>query len=373
MARPAMGHISHRDQILKTLTAEIVDGRRTVGSRLPSLRSLATRFQTGIFPVRQAIAALMEQGHVETRHGSGVFVRDRPPELNMADSAMLCIEATGHVFGDLAHLLHDRLHTIGMFASTLDMGHDNGADLLRRAQYSASRFLLIHAGGHFPFDALDASALQRKHVIAVVAWESETLLDQVHRILVDPVAASRLVAEHLWAAGHRHVLLTGPDNMIARASVWDGRGECPPQLNVQGATFAGLWARRGGRVTPFPCAHIFGKGSPCDEDHLLAIMASRNAPRAVVGMRDVDAWDVREALRRIDPESLKRMTFIGDGDTPWSQTSYPPFTTLNWKLDEVADLATGIIRDIEAGKVFNAPVVRMVTPRLVVRGQRNNA
>ncbi|MDD5708626.1 MAG: GntR family transcriptional regulator, partial [Kiritimatiellae bacterium] len=364
--------ISHRDQVLKSLADEIEDGRRTVGSRLPSLRTLASRFQTGIFPVRQAIAALMERGYVETRHGSGVFVRDRPQELNMADSVMLCMEATGHVFGELTHLLHDRLHNLGMFASTLDMGHGGAADLLRRAQYSASRFLLVHAGGHFPFESLDASALRRKHVIAVGAWESGALLDQVHRILVDHADSSRLVVEHLWTKGHRHVLLVGPHHMLTRTNVWNGCGECPPKLNVQGTTFAGLWTRRGGRITPFPCAHEIDKGPPCDEEHLVAIMAGRGAATAVVGMRDVDAWDVRETLRRGYPEALKPTAFIGDGDTPWSQTSYPPFTTLNWKLDEIADLATGIIRDIKAGKTFNTPVVRMVTPRLVVRGERRS-
>ena len=87
----------------------------------------------------------------------------------------------------------------------------------------------------------------------------------------------------------------------------------------------------------------------------------------MVGLRDVDAWDVRESLRRFCPESLQRLTFVGNADTPWSRVSYPPFTTLNWNLEEIADLTCGIIRDIEAGKSFARPVVRLIPPRLVVR------
>ncbi len=97
------------------------------------------------------------------------------------------------------------------------------------------------------------------------------------------------------------------------------------------------------------------------------IVRGRAAPTAVVGMRDVDAWDVREILRRSYPEAFDRLTFAGNGDTPWSHTAYPPFTTLNWNLDQIADLASCIIRDIEAGQTFEKPVVRLVPPRLVAR------
>jgi len=105
------------------------------------------------------------------------------------------------------------------------------------------------------------------------------------------------------------------------------------------------------------CHHGRTDGPACDEDRLCA---------AVVGLRDVDTWDVRETLRRLRPEALDRLTFVGDGDTPWSQTSHPPFTTLNWNLDQIADLTCGIIRDIEAGKVFKKPVLRLIPPRLMV-------
>jgi DNA-binding LacI/PurR family transcriptional regulator len=271
------------------------------------------------------------------------------------------------VFGGLAGLLVTRLHDLGLLASVLDMGHGNAAELLRRVQYSEARFVILHAGAHFPFAALEPNALAQRHVVAVIAWESDTLLDRVHRVLVDHAAASRVVEDHLWAAGHRHVLLAGPDDMIARARLWNGRGNCPGSLNVQGTGFEARWIRRGGRAASLVSHHEGVAVPACDGRRLLALLDGPCAPTAIVGLRDVDAWDVRETLRRVRPDALQRLAFVGSGDTPWSRTSHPPFTTLNWQLDEIADLACGVIRDIEAGMPFPKPLVRGLAPRLVVR------
>lgn len=48
------------------------------GTRLPSTRSLAVRFGAGPVTVQRALAQLVAEGVVETRSGSGTFVRKRP-------------------------------------------------------------------------------------------------------------------------------------------------------------------------------------------------------------------------------------------------------------------------------------------------------
>lgn len=368
MPRPQKHALALCDYIADVLAGEIVAGRRAAGSRLPSMRLLANRFKTSVFPVHQAIVTLAEQGYVERRHGSGVIVRNRPAELKMTDSVMLCMQSTGHVFGELACLLHNGLHDLGLFASVLDMAHGDGYQLLRQAQYSAARILIVHGGPHFRYPVLEPDRVSRKCLIAVLDWQSGRFLDRVHRIVLDHPSGSRQVAEHLWAAGHRHVLLAAPDDMLERAAKWDGQGECPPDKNVQGAGFVLDWERRGGRVTPF-VDYIFSQETPPPSlvERLLAHLDAGDAPTAVFGLRDVDVWEIREELRRVRPEVLERLAFVGQGDTPWSQAAHPPFTTLNWRLEEIATLACGIIRDIEAGKTFERPVVHLIPPRLEVR------
>nr|WP_237421601.1 winged helix-turn-helix domain-containing protein [Gordonia sp. SID5947] len=57
------------------------------GSRLPSTRALASRFGAGPVTVQRALAQLVAEGVVETRSGSGTFVRRRSAASGRADVA----------------------------------------------------------------------------------------------------------------------------------------------------------------------------------------------------------------------------------------------------------------------------------------------
>ncbi|MEI6972260.1 MAG: GntR family transcriptional regulator [bacterium] len=370
MGRNPRNSVCVRDQIVRFITDEIVSGRRAVGTKLLSQRVLAARFNTSRFPVVEAVRLLMSQGYVEPRHGSGVFVRDRTPGLNMSDSAVLCMNATGHIYGDMAGLLFRRLQGLGLFASVLDTGQGRYLEMLGRARHSQARFIMANVSGAMAgpmLGSIDASLLAHKHVVAILAWECELFLDKVHRILVNHAAAAKQLVDHLWSAGHRCVLIAGPPNMIENAAVWNGIGPCSPIHNVQGTGFAAIWAAKGGKTVTLHCVHDRTNGPACDEESLLAVLSTSNPPTAVVGLRDVDAWDVQDVLLRRRPGLTDHLGFYGDGDTPWSQMGHPPFSTRNWNLEEIADIACGVIRDIQEGKSFRTPTVRMVSTRLVLR------
>lgn len=63
-------------QIADELRTEIQAGRYASTDRLPSQRALAERWNTTIITVRQAIAALQEEGWLRVEHGTGTFVGD---------------------------------------------------------------------------------------------------------------------------------------------------------------------------------------------------------------------------------------------------------------------------------------------------------
>lgn len=70
--------------IADALRADISDGRYGAGSKLPTEAVLAERFGVNRHTVRHALSALVEDGLVRTRRGSGAFVTARPTDYPLS-------------------------------------------------------------------------------------------------------------------------------------------------------------------------------------------------------------------------------------------------------------------------------------------------
>ena len=62
--------------IAAELRADILAGRVAPGERLPNEKTLAERFGVHRHTLRQAVQALVREGHLDVRQGSGTFVRE---------------------------------------------------------------------------------------------------------------------------------------------------------------------------------------------------------------------------------------------------------------------------------------------------------
>ena len=62
--------------IATQLRADILAGRVAPGERLPNEQTLAERFGVNRHTLRQAVQALVREGHVHVRQGCGTFVRE---------------------------------------------------------------------------------------------------------------------------------------------------------------------------------------------------------------------------------------------------------------------------------------------------------
>ena len=66
------------EHIVKQIVEGIHSGRLQRGQKLPTERDLGVSFGVSRSVVREALKVLMAQGLVESRQGSGVFVRNNP-------------------------------------------------------------------------------------------------------------------------------------------------------------------------------------------------------------------------------------------------------------------------------------------------------
>ncbi|PWJ21882.1 phosphonate metabolism transcriptional regulator PhnF [Jannaschia seohaensis] len=87
--------------IADLLRREIAEGARRPGDRLPTEARLAARFGVNRHTVRRALAALVEEGLVRTRRGSGAFVAEAPTEYPIGARTRFrrSMEAAGRVPG----------------------------------------------------------------------------------------------------------------------------------------------------------------------------------------------------------------------------------------------------------------------------------
>jgi len=70
-------------QLAELLVREISSGSLAPGARVPSELELARRHEIGRPTVRQATELLVQRGLVERRRGSGTYVREAPPRVDL--------------------------------------------------------------------------------------------------------------------------------------------------------------------------------------------------------------------------------------------------------------------------------------------------
>ena len=68
------------DLAVAQLREQVLSGQWAVGARLPAETELAQRLEVGRSTVREAVRALVHAGLLETRQGSGTYVRSVTPE-----------------------------------------------------------------------------------------------------------------------------------------------------------------------------------------------------------------------------------------------------------------------------------------------------
>ena len=124
-------------RIEQELRAGLRSGALPPGSRLPSGRTLASRFGTSEWPVQRALAALVAEGVLERRPGFGTVVRKAPPAAG--DRVLLAFDTYGAYSGPYRWRLAEK--TCAAIASDGfrpvilpgDLSADGGVAALREA------------------------------------------------------------------------------------------------------------------------------------------------------------------------------------------------------------------------------------------------
>lgn len=170
--RHQLDRTSATDQIAADLRAQILSQRIPKGSRLPSEKDLAARYDVSLATVRGAIQSLSAMSLVEARHGSGTYVTaDGAALVESALAAVVQLEGIDLLsIIDLSEMVFHKSVATGVDAAT----ETQLADLRRAAEA-------------FPTDgsAHDFAASLRVFHTELVGVSHNTLLIVISSFLID--------------------------------------------------------------------------------------------------------------------------------------------------------------------------------------------
>ncbi|MBO9622930.1 MAG: FadR family transcriptional regulator [Sphingomonas sp.] len=199
--------------IAEKIAEAIAHGRFPAGSRLPSERELAEDFDVSRPTIREAMIALEIRGLVEARHGSGIYVTNRPatglsPELDVG--AFELIEARVLFEGEAAALAATSIDApaLAELDGLLDRMEAEGPDALDADRHfhllvaEATGNSLVRSVVEMLWEARERSPLCR-NMFARARREGVTPRVGEHRLIVealkarDPQRARETMRAHL--------------------------------------------------------------------------------------------------------------------------------------------------------------------------------
>lgn len=378
---------TQKRQVYESLQKTITDPARSLGERLPGIKELARRFDTSPRTVQSALEELEAKGYVEMRHGSGTFIRSQHRPMTMKDTVAVCMETRAHLYADLAAELVNALNERRLVPLTVDMQSPAAEALLTRMVHAEVECFLVHAWMPDFLKVLESAGVHRlKPIISFVGAARARDWPRLYEVRTDYDAGGRSVARHLHAAGHRRVLLLGPPT-----AQWEWNHPDTGRNANPGVSFIEEWGRLGGELETMVSESAHGRegqrSEPAasdvpdairnaggvrsvpfllNEDRFVAALKAPNAPTAVFGIMDLQAWNAQQIIRARLPEREGEIEIVGYYDTPWSRAGSPPLSTVSLELPKMVEAAMAMLETLRAGGEPEEKTV-VVTPRLVLR------
>jgi DNA-binding LacI/PurR family transcriptional regulator len=360
------------EHVYENLLQEITSGGFKPGERLPSMSKLAEAFGTSINPVQRGLERLAEEGYVEKRPGSGTYVIDSSPPTQMSDTVVLCMQSEAHVWGQLSHLMANRLHQDQVMPLLVNPKNENAPDILRGLARSDARAFVVLGNPGFPLHMFESAPFQNKIILGLIEWIGDAFPGLL-RVLADHRCGGRMVARHLYRVGHRNVLMIAAPLQSQKMRTVLAGGQGPHgrgiDQNGHGVAFLRDWRELGGNweiISSSVKNAAEGDLVALDENDLLSRLTGDDPPTAIFGWRDVEAAAAQKALRENRPDLMDKVEITGYFDTPWSRGAHPPFTTVNLNLETIVEEACGVLETRLRGEAADA-ITRWVKPRLVLR------
>lgn len=331
-----------------------------VGARLPAERSLATSFDCNFLTVRRALKALVDDGTVIRRIGSGTFVARHSPLPDKAtDNALPRLgvlvyrQSDAYAYRVLQAVAHAALDRgVDLRSSWVS---DFGAEALAQARRMAQEGCVALVLPWFPYGEVDAvrDFVQRSPLPAclpmvIPGLERHCFMEPARFGSATQRGTDALVS-YFEAMGVAHIAFLGPD--------------APTDTILQKALSAYAC-----RVSRDGLASICGLVQPgaASMDQLAERWKTYQGKIGVISYDDEHALRFLTAMHKRGLSSPKDFRVVGFNNTEASAFSDPPLSTIAQNFDDISEWLITNALALARGEVSQSP--GCATSRLIVRG-----
>lgn len=329
------------EQLRSALKQAIEEGRWEVGEKFPTVRELARVAGVSVSPVYSAVSALVEEGYLDKRAGSGTFVRSltaAPRRRNGAVAIVFGEDRAQHEIDTSQPYYHSLIASLSEELTRRDLA----ARVLRYGSLSEAN-VLDQVDGLFAIGAITDPLIEvsREKRLPLIRIGATRTPPGVPFVTGNEWQAIVEAVELLHAKGHREIGLLHAFS----AGVEPPSGVCPRYDAFHSAS-------RELGLEPAP-RFVWGAGFPDNVDLSLVqeFLSQPNRPTAVVCAHDVAAkalYDLATMAGVAIPDELSVIALSPTVD--FGANFSPPLTTLCGANDRVAKLAVAMLDDmLEAG------------------------
>ena len=319
-------------QLMTYFRERILDGRLSVGTRLPTDDELADLYQISRDTVRQALALLANEGLIERVQGRGTFVIQ--PRSNGGAVTQPKQKQIGLV---LNRTLRTHL-TMNLLVGVEQAAKSHG--------YNVS---FTYAEGEQDQQARDIARLQANHVLGMIIWAMgdtthdasilQLQTDQFPLVLIDRyfpglaidyvgsdnIGGGYRATEHLLILGHRHIgFVFAQEETLQTTSVYERwQGYCKALQKYEVPYDETLVV---------PDVRKLQSGA---REGLVEFLQRPDRPSAIFAVNDFIALDVLQAARAIHLRIPEDLAVVGFDDQEFAAHVHPPLTTIKQQFIDI--------------------------------------
>jgi GntR family transcriptional regulator of arabinose operon len=319
-------------QLMTYFRERILDGRLSVGTRLPTDDELADLYQISRDTVRQALALLANEGLIERVQGRGTFVIH--PRSNGSPVTQPKQKQIGLV---LNRTLRTHL-TMNLLVGVEQAAKSHG--------YNVS---FTYAEGEQDQQARDIARLQANHVLGMIIWAmgdtthdnsiQQLQTDQFPLVLIDRyfpglaidyvgsdnIGGGYRATEHLLILGHRRIgFVFAQEETLQTTSVYERwQGYCRALQKYEVPYDETLVV---------PDVRKLQSGA---REGLVEFLQRPDRPSAIFAVNDYIALDVLQAARAIHLRIPEDLAVVGFDDQEFAAHVHPPLTTIKQQFIDI--------------------------------------